>query len=138
MLAAAFAFALTSFVPQYSYSQNALEEIVVAARKCKEKLQDMPLTVSAFTKSALEERGIASLQDIADPTPGFAVPLGHHERDGEYDNQFPGSPPGTTATDKKAGVEKTDSITAALILDPNNRVSLQAHFTYNGIFILIS
>ena len=70
-LVAAFAFALTSFVPQYSYSQGALEEIIVTARKREENLQEIPLTVNAFTESALEERGITSLQDIADFTPGF-------------------------------------------------------------------
>ena len=48
-----------------------LEEIVVTARKIEENLRDIPLTVSAFTEQALEERGIASLQDIADATPGF-------------------------------------------------------------------
>ncbi|MYJ94858.1 MAG: TonB-dependent receptor plug domain-containing protein [Proteobacteria bacterium] len=49
----------------------ALEEIVVTARKIEENLRDIPLTVSAFTEQALEEQGIASLQDIADATPGF-------------------------------------------------------------------
>ena len=48
-----------------------LEEIVVTARKIEENLRDIPLTVSAFTEQALEEQGIASLQDIADATPGF-------------------------------------------------------------------
>jgi len=70
-LVAAFAFTLTSFVPQYSYSQDALEEIVVTARKREENLQEIPLTVNAFTETAMEERGITSLQDIADFTPGF-------------------------------------------------------------------
>ncbi|MDE0000449.1 MAG: TonB-dependent receptor, partial [Rhodospirillaceae bacterium] len=49
----------------------ALEEILVTARKIEENLRDIPLTVSAFTEQALEEQGIASLQDIADATPGF-------------------------------------------------------------------
>ncbi len=70
-LVAAFAFALTSFVPQYSYGQGALEEIIVTARKREENLQEIPLTVNAFTEAALEARGITSLQDIADSTPGF-------------------------------------------------------------------
>ena len=48
-----------------------LEEILVTARKIEENLRDIPLTVSAFTEQALEEQGIASLQDIADATPGF-------------------------------------------------------------------
>ncbi|MDE0361759.1 MAG: TonB-dependent receptor plug domain-containing protein, partial [Rhodospirillaceae bacterium] len=43
----------------------------MTARKIEENLRDIPLTVSAFTEQALEEQGIASLQDIADATPGF-------------------------------------------------------------------
>ena len=51
--------------------QEAIEEILVTARKRTERLQDAPVTVNAFTEEALEERGIDSLQDIADATPGF-------------------------------------------------------------------
>ena len=236
------AFALTSLFPLHSYSQDVLEEVVVTARKREENLQDVPLTVSAFTASALEERGIASLQDIADFTPGFdfaqafgrndfrpvirgqsnilgranaglfmegiimeegnasiplaalervevvkgpqsalygrstlagavnyvlkkpgaefagemtaeygerdhfraeihgsgplgevagfAITLSHYERDGEYDNRFPGNPLGTPALDNDVGGEETDSITAVLTLNPTERVNLQAHFMY--------
>ena len=65
------AFALTSLFPLHSYSQDALEEVVVTARKREENLQEIPLAVSAFTEADLEQRGITSLQDIADFTPGF-------------------------------------------------------------------
>ena len=59
-------------VPRVSAQEApGLEEIVVTARKIEENLRDIPLTVSAFTEQALEEQGIASLQDIADATPGF-------------------------------------------------------------------
>ena len=64
------AFTLTSLFPLVTYGQE-LEEIVVTARKREERLQDIPLTVNAFTEAALEERGITSLQDVADATPGF-------------------------------------------------------------------
>ncbi len=70
-LAALALFTATSFLPLHSYSQVILEEITVTARKREESLQDIPLTVNAFTKSVLEERGIASLNNIADATPGF-------------------------------------------------------------------
>ena len=242
VLISVFAFTLTSLFPLATLSQDSIEEIIVTARKREENLQDVPLTVSAFTDSALEERGITSLQDIADFTPGFdfaqafgrndfrpvirgqanilgranaglfidgiiveegnasvplaalervevvkgpqsalygrstlagavnyvlkkpgdefagevtaeygerdhvrvdlhasgplgeaagfAITLSHHERDGEYDNHFPGNLLGTPATDNEVGGEETDSITAVLTLDPNERVSLQAHFMY--------
>ena len=64
-------FALTSLSPAPVYGQGAIEEILVTARKREENLQDIPLTVSAFTAAALQERGIAALQDVADFTPGF-------------------------------------------------------------------
>ena len=75
------AFTLTSLFPLASYGQDSIEEIIVTARKRAENLQDVPLTVSAFTESALEERGITSLQDIADFTPGFDFAEGFGRND---------------------------------------------------------
>ena len=75
------AFTLTSLFPLASYGQDSIEEIIVTARKREENLQDIPLTVSAFTESALEERGITSLQDIADYTPGFDFAEGFGRND---------------------------------------------------------
>ena len=106
-------FTLTSLFPLATFSRDSLEERIVTR---EETLQDVPVTESAFTESALEERGIASLQDIADHTPDFAVILSHHERDGEYDDPISGNPPGPPATDNAAGGEDTDSVTAVLTL----------------------
>ncbi len=50
----------------------ALEEIVVTARKVEEKLNDVPVAVSAFTAQALQDRNVTSLADIAALTPGFS------------------------------------------------------------------
>ncbi len=241
-LALAIVFTLTSLVPLTTFAQDSIEEIIVTARKREENLQDIPLTVNAFTEAALEERGITSLQDIADYTPGFdfaqafgrndfrpvirgqanilgranaglfidgiiveegnasvplaalervevvkgpqsalygrstlagavnyvlkkpgdefegevtaeygerdhfraeihgsgplgdsagfAITLSHYERDGEYDNHFPGNPLGTPAISDDVGGEETSSITAVLTLSPNDRVNLQAHIMY--------
>ena len=75
------AFTLTSLFPLATYGQDAIEEIIVTARKREENLQDIPLTVNAYTEAALEERGIASLQDIADATPGFDFAEGFGRND---------------------------------------------------------
>ncbi len=48
---------------------GGLEEIVVTARKQKEDLQSTPVTVSAFTETALTNRGITSNADIGNFTP---------------------------------------------------------------------
>ncbi|MYF49589.1 MAG: TonB-dependent receptor [Gammaproteobacteria bacterium] len=68
--------ALLPFIPAGFAAESAsgsleIEEIVVTARKIEENLRDVPATVNALTAEALDERGIASLQDIADATPGF-------------------------------------------------------------------
>ena len=68
--------AVLSLIPgglaaQQSGDGAMIEEIVVTARKIEESIRDVPATVNALTESALEERGIVSLQDVADATPGF-------------------------------------------------------------------
>ena len=68
---AALALGIGAMPPATAQEGQGLEEILVTARKIEENLRDIPLTVSAFTEQALEEQGIASLQDIADATPGF-------------------------------------------------------------------
>jgi len=48
-----------------------LEEIVVTARKAEERLQDVPLAVTAFTADAIEQAGIVNMGDVAAQTPGL-------------------------------------------------------------------
>lgn len=49
------------------------EVIVVTARKREEALQDVPISVTAFSESALEDRQIQNTTDLAAFTPGFAL-----------------------------------------------------------------
>ncbi len=49
----------------------AIEEIIVTARKREENLQDLPLTVTALTNDDIYERGVTSILDLSDYTPGF-------------------------------------------------------------------
>ena len=62
-------------------SAALLEEITVTARKREEALDKIPLTVSAFNESAIEDRGITQLQDIGDYTAGldFAQAFGRQD-----------------------------------------------------------
>lgn len=46
--------------------------IVVTARKREENLQDVPLSVTAFTSAKIEEAGLKSLGDLAQQTLGFS------------------------------------------------------------------
>lgn len=52
---------------------NQVEEIVVTARKVEERLQDVPLTVFAFTSETLRELGVRDIVDVANQTPGFSM-----------------------------------------------------------------
>ena len=49
-----------------------IEEIVVTARKREESLQDVPLSIAAFSSKDLKEIGIASVYDLEKFTPNFA------------------------------------------------------------------
>ena len=50
----------------------ALEEIVVTARKVEESLQTAPVSVTAFSNAALEERGIVDVNSLASFSPGLS------------------------------------------------------------------
>ena len=49
----------------------ALEEIVVTARKREESLQDIPVSVTAFTADQIERAGFMNLEDISMQTTGM-------------------------------------------------------------------
>src|SRR6186713_2432779 len=49
-----------------------LDEILVTARKTEERLQDVPLSVSAFSSQRLEEAGARDVFDLTRLTPGFS------------------------------------------------------------------
>ena len=49
-----------------------LEEITVTARKVEESLQDVPISVTAFSSADIEARGLADLEDIALSVPNVS------------------------------------------------------------------
>ena len=49
----------------------ALEEIVVTARRVEERLQDVPLAITAFGAAEIQAAGIENLDDVANLTPGM-------------------------------------------------------------------
>ncbi|MCU0760326.1 MAG: TonB-dependent receptor [Steroidobacteraceae bacterium] len=49
-----------------------VEEIVVTARRVEEKLNEVPVAVTAYTGDDLKRRNVVSLADIAALTPGFS------------------------------------------------------------------
>ncbi len=55
----------------FSQDNLVIEELIVTARKKDEMLQDVPLTINAFSDEMLQDAGITTLQSLADFTPGF-------------------------------------------------------------------
>jgi iron complex outermembrane recepter protein len=55
-------------------SDNGLAEIVVTAERRSQRLQDVPISITALSSSALENAGIASTMDLSELTPGLVSP----------------------------------------------------------------
>ena len=70
--AAAFILAVTVGLPAPVSAQQALDEIVVSARKREENLQEVPLSVTVFTPETMRERNIQTVYDVATFTPNFS------------------------------------------------------------------
>jgi iron complex outermembrane receptor protein len=51
---------------------SSLEEVTITARRKTERLQDVPISVSAFSAEQLETLGITDQVTLADFTPGFS------------------------------------------------------------------
>jgi len=73
MAALSMALAPTSGITQNSDAPRAgLEEVVVTARRREESLQEIPLSVTAFTAADMAKSNIQDMKDIARFTPGFS------------------------------------------------------------------
>src|SRR5258708_3501747 len=62
-----------SQAPQ-SQSDTSIEEIVVTAQRRRENLQDVPITVQAFSAQALESSVVTNAADLARVVPGMTMP----------------------------------------------------------------
>lgn len=68
------AFAASAIVPVALANDGLmLEEIIVTARKRKEDIQTVPISIQALTADDLAERNINSLTDLGNTTPGITV-----------------------------------------------------------------
>ena len=59
-------------IPVSGWAQQ-IEEITVTARKREESLQEVPLSIAAFSDEQLRERNIDNAYDIANFTPNFSM-----------------------------------------------------------------
>ena len=102
---------LTGFVaPTASAQMAALEEIVVTARKREESIQDVPLSITAFTGEELERGGYVDLEDISFQTAGM-----------QFNNELAGTRPGRLFSNIRfrgvEGSEYSTLQTASLFVD---------------------
>lgn len=58
----------------------ALEEIVVTARRREESLLQVPVAISAVTASVIQDRGLKTIQEISEFTPGMFSQVGGNGR----------------------------------------------------------
>ncbi len=69
---------LASTIPLLASAQEegsrrrGLEEIVVTAQKREQKLQDVPMAVTAVSGAQLEQQGITQFQDLLRSVPGVS------------------------------------------------------------------
>src|SRR5271156_6645808 len=66
---------------------SGLEEIVVTARRREERVQTVPLAVTAFSQAAIEKAGIQEVHDLAQHVPSLAVSLSQSDSNGLYSGQ---------------------------------------------------
>ena len=52
---------------------QVLEEVIVTARKRAEAIQDVPVSVTAFTGNQLRNAGVTNLKDLGLQTPGLQI-----------------------------------------------------------------
>lgn len=62
-------------------AQAAIEEVIVTTRRRAESLQDIPISITAFTGLQIERGGIRSVEDVARLTPGLTFDLGFAPQD---------------------------------------------------------
>ena len=54
-------------------AQGVLEEVIVTAQKRAQSIQDVPLSITAFSGDFLEENGIQKIDQVAQITPNFNI-----------------------------------------------------------------
>lgn len=59
--------------PALAQSSLAIEEIVVTAQKREERLQDVPVSVTAFSAQTIEDAGVRTPQDFIALTPNIGI-----------------------------------------------------------------
>ncbi|MCU0758477.1 MAG: TonB-dependent receptor [Steroidobacteraceae bacterium] len=73
--------AVAAAISGTALAQAQLEEVTVTARKRTESLQEVPITVTAFSEETIVAQGIRNVQDVAKFTPGLSWDKGFAPQD---------------------------------------------------------
>jgi outer membrane receptor protein involved in Fe transport len=80
-----------------------LSEVVVTATRRSERLQDVPISITAFSQSELTQMGITGVEGIARETPGVVF-------DNRSDNNFSVTTRGISTNGYQAGLQSTTTV----------------------------
>ena len=103
-----------------------LEEIVVTARKVSESMQDVPISIQAFSGERLSERGLTNIADIGNSVSNM-----------EFDSLSPISGSSNTPNINIRGIGTTDFL---LTIDPSVGVYVDGIYvarSVGGLFDLL-
>jgi outer membrane receptor protein involved in Fe transport len=73
--------AVATAISGTAIAQAQLEEVTVTARKTTENLQDVPLTITAFSSETIERANIRNAEDVVKFTPGLNYDKGFAPQD---------------------------------------------------------
>ncbi len=72
---------------QPAAANNGLEEIVVTARRKEERVQSVPIAITAFSQNDLQKQHIENVQDLARIVPSLAVSNSQSDANAPYSGQ---------------------------------------------------
>ncbi len=86
-------------------TSGALEEVVVTATRRSERLEDVPISVTAFGQEKLDAEGLHSIDDLSRLSPGVAFQRNGMSSSGNYNDE--GSDINIRGVDSTAGTSTT-------------------------------
>jgi outer membrane receptor protein involved in Fe transport len=106
VLACQLAYPAVSAAAEGEASNNAaLEEVVVTATRRSERLEDVPISVTAFSQEKLDAAGLHSIDDLTRLSPGVAFQRNGMSSSGNYNDE--GSDINIRGVDSTAGTSTT-------------------------------
>jgi len=69
-------------------ASNGLEEVVVTARRREERVQTVPLAITAFSQADLEKKHIQEVRDLSRNVPSLAISTQASDANAPYSGQF--------------------------------------------------